>query len=139
MSKMVKKILYYVFTFLQVATIIGIKIVHSLSSKKAGLNHHLWFYKSKYSIEIFNNSNIFTFKVIIGIMIVLLFIALIYFMYKKKNNKPLINLIISILCCILLLWILTSTSAISLLIYPFIVFDIVLVLVIEIIKIFIMI
>lgn len=139
MSKTVKKIFYCIFTFVQIAMIVGLKVVHDLSSKKAGVNHHLRFYKSKYNNEIFTTSNIPTFKLIIGIVMILLLIALVYYIFKKKKTHTLFDFIISILCCILIIWMLTSTTLVSILVYPFMVLVTVLVLVIEIIKIFIII
>ncbi|MCC3867059.1 hypothetical protein [Terrisporobacter mayombei] len=139
MSKTVKKVFYYIFTFVQIAMVVGLKVVHDLSSKKAGVNHHLRFYKSKYNNEIFTTVNLLTFKVIIGIVMILLLIALAYYIFKKKKTHILLDFIISILCCILLIWMLTSTTPMSLLVYPFMVLVTVLELVIEIIKIFIII
>lgn len=139
MSKTVKKIFYCIFTFVQIAMIVGLKVVHNLSSKKAGVNHHLRFYKSKYNNEIFTSSNVFTLKIVVGIIMILLLIALIYYILKKKKAHVLLDFIISILCCILLIWILTSTTPMSLLVYPFMVLVTVLELVVEIIKIFIII
>lgn len=139
MSKTVKKIFYCIFTFVQIAMIVGLKVVHDLSSKKAGVNHHLRFYKSKYNNEIFTTSNIPIFKLIIGIVMILLLIALIYYIFKKKKTHILFDFIISILCCILIICMLTSTTLVSILVYPFMVLVTVLVLVIEIIKIFIII
>lgn len=139
MSKTVKKIFYYIFTFVQIAMTVVLKVVHDLSSKKAGVNHHLRFYKSKYNNEIFTTENVLTFKVIIGIVMILLLILLAYYIFKKKKTHTLLDFTISILCCILLIWMLTSTTLMSLLVYPFMVLVTVLVLVIEIIKIFIII
>lgn len=139
MSKTVKRIFYCIFTFVQIAMIVGLKVVHDLSSKKAGVNHHLRFYKSKYNNEIFTTSNIPTFKLIIGIVMILLLIALVYYIFKKKKTHILFDFIISILCCILIIWMLTSTTLVPILVYPFMVLVTVLVLVIEIIKIFIII
>ena len=139
MSKTVKKIFYYIFTFIQIAMVIGLKVVHDLSSEKAGVNHHLRFYKSKYNNEIFTSSNVLNFKIVIGIVMILLLIAFIYYIFKKKKAYVLLDFIISILCCILLIWMLTSTTPMSLLVYPFMVLITILELVIEIIKIFIII
>lgn len=139
MYQKIKKILYYIFTLIQIAILIGIRVVHSLSSKKAGVNHHLRFYKSKYNNEIFTNNNIIIFKIIICIVMILLLITLIYFTWKKKIKQTLIDLIISILCCILLIWMINSTLLMSLLVYPFMFFVTVLVFIIEIIKIFLII
>lgn len=139
MSKTVKKIFYYIFTFVQIAMAVGLKVVHDLSSKKAGVNHHLRFYKSKYNNEIFTTDNVLTFKVIIGIVMILLLIALAYYIFKKKKTHTLLDFTISILGCILLIWMLTSTTLMSLLVYPFMILVAVLELVIEIIKIFILI
>lgn len=139
MSKRVKKILYYIFTFVQIAILIGLKVVHNLSSKKAGVNHHLRFYKSKYNNEIFTSSNVFTFKIVVGIIMILLLIALIYYILKNKKAYVLLDFTISILCCILLIWMLISTTLMSLLVYPFMVLITGLELLIEMIKIFLII
>lgn len=139
MTKKVKKILYYIFTFIQIIMIIGIKVVHDLSSKKAGVNHHLRFYKSKYNNEIFTSSNVFIFKVVICTIVILLILGLIYYILKKKKTHVLLDFVISILCCILLIWMLTSTTPMSLLVYPYMVLITCLELLIQIIKIFLII
>lgn len=132
-----KKILYYIFTFIQIATAIGLGVVHNLSNKKAGVNHHLRFYKSKYNNEIFTNDNVLKFKIIAMIILIILLISLIYFIFKKRKINKLVNIIItSILYCILLIWMLTSTTPMSLLIYPYMIFATIFVFIIEIIKIF---
>lgn len=136
MNIKVKKILYYIFTFIQIVMIIGIKVVHNLSSKKAGVNHHLRFYKSKYNNEIFTSSNVFILKIVICIIAILLLLGLIYYILKKKKTNALLDFVISILCCVLLVWMLTSTIPMSLLIYPYMILITCLELLIQIIKIF---
>lgn len=135
MSKKMKKILYYIFTFIQIAMIIGIKVVHNLSNKKAGLNHHLRFYRTKYNNEIFTSSNVSIFKIAICIITIVLVLCLIYYILKKKKNYVLFDFTISILCCISLIWMLISIVPMSLLVYPYMVLITCLVLLIQIIKI----
>lgn len=139
MTKKVKKILYYILTFIQIVMIIGIKVVHDLSSKKAGVNHHLRFYKSKYNNEIFTSSNVFIFKIVICIIAILLVLGLSYYIFKKKKTHVLLDFVISILCCVLLIWMLVSTIPMSLLVYPYMVLITCLELLIQIIKIFLII
>lgn len=138
MIKEIKKILYYIFTFIQIIMIIGIKIVHNLSGKKIGVNHHLRFYKSKYNNEIFTSNNVFIFKVVVCIIVILLILGLIYHILKNKKTYILLDFMIGILCCTLLIWMLTSKTPMSLLVYPYMVLITCLELLIQIIKIFLM-
>ncbi len=114
-----KKILYTLIAFIQVALIITVFIVQDLTSKKAGVMRHI--YTRRYQLEesIFTSYNLN----VLSILSILLSLILIFLvLYNIKNNKSkfyIIQLIISLLISIMVFIVIKLNYFVNMMAYPY--------------------
>lgn len=131
-----RKIIFTILTIIQIGLMIAVKVVQDLTTKKAGVNHHLRFYKTKYNNQIFTSENVSMMKVALILISILLLILLIIKIYKKKQKlQKYLDIILGVLCCGAIWWMLSSSKAMALLVYPYMVFATYIILILQIIKI----
>lgn len=118
-NNLLKKILYTLVVFIQIALIIAVFIVQDLTSKKAGVMRHI--YTRRYQLEesIFTSYNLNILS-ILSILLSLIFILLI--VYNIKNNKSKfckIQLIISLVISIMMFIVIKLNYFVNMMAYPY--------------------
>ncbi len=118
-NNLLKKILYTLVVFIQIALIIAVFIVQDLTSKKAGVMRHI--YTRRYQLEesIFTSYNLNILS-ILSILLSLIFILLI--IYNIKNNKSKfckIQLIISLVISIMIFIVIKLNYFVNMMAYPY--------------------
>lgn len=128
-----KKILYVLIAFTQIALIIAVFIVQDLTSKRAGVMRHIYTRRYQLEASIFTpyNLNILS---ILSILLSLIFIFLI--LYNIKNNKGIfykIQLIISLLISIMMFMAIKLNYFVNMMAYPYFIMTFLLVLFLQLI------
>ncbi len=114
-----KKIVYTLIVFIQVALIIAVFIVQDLTSKKAGVMRHI--YTRRYQLEesIFTSYNL---NILSTLSILLSFILIFLILYNIKNNKSkfyIIQLIISLLISIMVFLVIKLNYFVNMMAYQY--------------------
>lgn len=96
-----KKIIYPLIAFIQAALWCAIITIEYLTTKKAGVMHHVYFKRYEYSKSI-SNESLYILSVIALILALLFFIWFIYLVKSNKNKFYIVQTIISTFMAIIL-------------------------------------
>lgn len=131
-----KKILFFILSFVQISLLGAVAVVQDLTKKKAGVNHHLRFYRTKYNNVIFTPDNVKVMKIVLIIIAIILAIILVSKIFKaKKFYYKYLEIILAIICAITIYICLISTKIMTLLVYPYFVFALAVILILQLLKI----
>lgn len=140
MNKKVRNTLFCFISLIQISIIYVISILSKLSRKRAGVNHHLSYNRTKYNSHIFTDNNVLIMKILVFLLAITFIVLLLKTLRDRSNNKSLylkIIMIIAIICFGVLLWELSSSTFKSVIYYPYAVFATVLIILLQMLQLFI--
>ncbi|WP_416198988.1 MAG: hypothetical protein ACFWUA_04575 [Sporanaerobacter sp.] len=136
-NKIIKSI-YIFIAFIQVVLITAVFIIDNLTSKKAGVNHHIYYRRHQFEQNIYSINNLLWQNILAVVLGIIFLIFLIFAIKYRKSLFVKIQLSITVVLSFLLSGIISSQFFIDKLAYPYFIMVFQLILIIQILFIIVM-
>lgn len=115
----IKGVIYGIGVFLQVALIVSVFVINSLTTKKAGVMRHVYSRRLQYEQGIFTQDNLIKHNIVLIVLCILFAVLLLYAIKRRRKIFTGIQIAMGIMMNLLTIIAINSNYFIDMLAYPY--------------------